>query len=71
METVTVEYVGNDGFQIVRISENKYYFGDGETANGIGITPNQFLRFHPHMEYVGGTGTEPTEKIKAWIKRNT
>mgnify|MGYP003313244822 CR=1 FL=1 len=70
METLTVEYVGEDGLQIVRISEKKYYFGDGETLNAIGISPNQFLRFHPYMNYVAGKGMQPTDKIKAWIKNN-
>lgn len=68
METLKVEYVGEDGLQIVRITENKYYFGDGSTINAIGISPNQFLRFHPYMEYVGNTNTKPTETIEKWLK---
>ena len=64
-----VEYKDGE-FYIIRISENKYYFGDGETLNSIGISANQFLRFHPYMNYVDGN-EKPPDKIIRWIEQNT
>ena len=69
-QALSVEYVGEDGLMIVRVSEGQYYFGDGETINAIGISPLQFLRFHPYMEYVGGNGIQPTEAMTQWIQEN-
>ena len=66
---LSVEYKDGE-FYIVRISEKKYYFGDGETLNSIGISANQFLRFHPYMDYVGGS-EKPPDKIVRWIEQNT
>lgn len=65
------EYTGKGGFFIVRVDEKKYYFGDGKEINAFGISPNQFLRFHPYMEYVGDKAVEPTDDIKKWIESNT
>lgn len=65
------EYKGEDGFFIVRIDEKTYYFGDGKETNAIGISPNQFLRFHPYMEYVGDRMDEPSASVKKWIDENT
>ena len=44
------EYKSISGIYIVKVSENKYYYGNGETTNAFGISANQFLRFNPYME---------------------
>ena len=67
---LAVEYKSSDGFYIVMVSDGKYYYGDGETLNAIGVSANQFLRFHPYMDYVGGSENLP-DKITKWIEQNT
>ena len=47
-----VKYKSASGTYIVKVSENKYYYGNGETTNAFGISANQFLRFNPYMEKV-------------------
>ena len=47
-----VEYKSVSGTYIVKVSKNKYYYGNGETMNAFGISANQFLRFNPYMEKV-------------------
>ena len=63
-----VEYQGEDGFQIVKISDHEYYYGDGETINSKGISANQFLRFHPYIEYIGNKEIKPTKKIEEFLE---
>ena len=50
MDKMIVEYKSVSGTYIVKVSENKYYYGNGETTNAFGISANQFLRFNPYME---------------------
>ena len=52
MDEMIVEYKSVSGTYIVKVSENKYYYGNGETTNAFGISANQFLRFNPYMEKV-------------------
>ena len=66
-----VEYKDEFGFYIVRLSNGRYYYGDGKTINSFGISANQFLRFHPYMEYVGDKITLPSENVTEWITQNT
>ena len=65
-----IEYKDKDGFEIVRVSQGKYYYGNGKTINGFGVSANQFLRFHPYMEYVGDKSQMPNESISTWISNN-
>ena len=72
MEKIKVEYKNDNGIYIIKIEENKYYYGDGEDINYFIKTPNQILRFNPYFEYVKNAETEiPNkiiEKIKDWRK---
>lgn len=72
MEKIKVEYKNDNGIYIIKIEENKYYYGDGEDINYFIKTPNQILKFNPYFEYVKNTDTEiPNkiiEKIKDWRK---
>ena len=52
MDKKIEEYKSVSGTYIVKVSENKYYYGNGETTNAFGISANQFLRFNPYMENV-------------------
>lgn len=52
MDKLKLEYKSKSDVYIVRVSENKYYYGNGETINAFGISSNQFLRFNPYMEKV-------------------
>lgn len=52
MDKMIAEYKSVSGTYIVKVSENKYYYGNGETTNAFGISANQFLRFNPYMEKV-------------------
>ena len=65
-----VEYKDESGSYIVRLSDGRYYYGDGKTINSFGISANQFLRFHPYMEYVGDKITLPSENVSDWITQN-
>ncbi len=68
MEMIVL-YENGRGMYIVRINDGKYYYGDGEEVNSLGISANQFLRFNPYMEYVGTQKKEPNEKIKRGIEK--
>lgn len=70
MDALIVEYMDDTGLYIVRISEKKYYYGNGKDTNGIGIAPNQFLRFNPSMDYVSGKNIPVPQIIKDWISSN-
>lgn len=63
-------YKSNDGFCIVKIDEAKYYYGNGAEINAIGTSANQFLRFNPYMDYVGGTNEQPSQPVTEWIMGN-
>lgn len=66
---MTVEYKDGDGFYIIRLSE-RYYYGDGKTINAFGLYANQFLRFHPYMDYVGDRIETVPQDIRTWIEKN-
>lgn len=68
MEMIVL-YENGRGMYIVRINDGKYYYGDGEEVNSLGISANQFLRFNPYMKYVGAQKKEPNEKIKRGIEK--
>ena len=70
MAEIKAEYKDPDGFYIVRISDNKYYYGDGKTLNAFGISANQSLRFHPYMEYIGDRNEPASDDVAAWIAKN-
>lgn len=70
MAEMIVEYKDKSGYCIVRISEKKYYYGDGKEINTFGISANQFLRFNPYMEYVGDKGIKPNDAVAKWINDN-
>ena len=67
---VKVEYTGEGGFFIIRIDDKKYYCGNGTDTNGIGISANQFLRFHPYMTYVGDKDVKASEPVMKWLHEN-
>lgn len=52
MDKIKAEYKSDSGIYIVKINENKYYYGNGDTINAFGISANQFLRFNPYMQNV-------------------
>ena len=65
------EYTYDGVYFIVRIDEKKYYCGDGKTTNGVGISANQFLRFHPYMTYIGDRDdVKISEPVLKWIREN-
>ena len=70
MAEMKAEYMSNDGFYIVRISEGRYFYGDGKTANGFGISANQFLRFNPYMTYIGDQDLTPSDEVIRWIEEH-
>lgn len=55
---------------IIRLSENRYYYGNGKNINSIGSSANQFLRFNPYFDYVADKGVQPSEAVKKWLKEN-
>jgi hypothetical protein len=57
----------NNGVYIVKISENKFYYGNGKDINGFGVHPVQFLRFNPYMEYVECQKIPVPNKIREYI----
>lgn len=65
-----VEYKSAKGVCIVSVKDGLYYYGDGKELNAFGISPNQFLRFNPYMDYIGDKNKKPTDEITAWIKAN-
>lgn len=65
-----VLYRGESGAMIVKLPNGRYFYGDGETFGGYGITPSQFLRFNPFLEYVEDQNIPVPGKIKKWIKNN-
>lgn len=58
-----VEYKNDAGVYIVRVGESKYYYGNGKSFNGFGISAAQFLRFNPYLDYVGDREEAPPEDI--------
>ena len=70
MAEMTVAYKGSGGICIVKVNENVYYYGDGETINAFGKSANQFLRFNPYMNYVGDENEKPDGIIFVWITDN-
>ena len=70
MGVMKVEYMNNSGTYIVRISDKKYYYGNGKDVNGFGISATQFLRFNPYMNYVEGRNIHVPEDIRKWITEN-
>lgn len=70
MDKMIAEYKSISGIYIVKVSENKYYYGDGETTNAFGISANQFLRFNPYMEKVESQSVpkQILEKISEMLK---
>ena len=66
------EYKSVSGIYIVKVSENKYYYGNGETTNAFGISANQFLRFNPYMDKTKNpNGPKPIEdKIFEMLNEN-
>ena len=72
MEKMIAEYKSISGIYIVKVSENKYYYGNGETTNAFGISANQFLRFNPYMEKTKNSNVPShiEDKIFEMLKEN-
>lgn len=64
------EYMDEQGFFIVQLPDGRYYYGDGSTVNAFGISANQFLRFHPYMNYVGDKNIKPSQSVIQWLDKN-
>lgn len=67
MDELKLLYKNNGGTCIVKISETKYYYGNGKTFGGYGVAPNQFLRFNPYLDYVGDENLPVPDVIRKWI----
>lgn len=65
-----VQYIGDDGYCIVKIAENKVYYGNGRDTNAFGVSANQFLRFNPYMRYVGDNNQKPSNAVGNWISKH-
>ena len=63
-------YKNDDGVCIVKLSDKKYYYGNGKTFGGFGVEPNQFLRFNPYMKYVGDKEEKVPDPILEWLQEN-
>ena len=70
MDEMIVLYRDGSGMCIVRISEGKYYYGNGKNVNAVGVSPNQFLRFNPYFDYVEDKKEQPKEAVREWILKN-
>lgn len=70
MDEMTVEYKSKHGIYIVRVRDGLYYYGNGDEINSFGVSANQFLRFNPYMDYVGGKGEPLKQSIITWITNN-
>lgn len=64
-----VIYKNEDGVCIVELPNGKYYYGNGETFGGVGVSPNQFLRFNPCLVHAKD-GEEVPKPIREWIEKN-
>ena len=67
MEDLKLLFMNEIGTCIVKISEKKYYYGNGETFGGFGIAPEQFLRFNPYLDYVGDKDLPVPDVVRKWI----
>ncbi len=70
MDALTVEYKSETGLYIIRISDKRYYYGNGDDVNGVGTSENQFLRFNPYMEYVADKSIPIPSDVRKWIEVN-
>ena len=59
----------NGNIFIVKVSENIYYYGDGEKINAFGQSAVQFLRFNPHLKDVSEQKIEIPDNIKKEINK--
>ena len=71
MDKLKLLYKNEDGVCIVKVSDKKYYYGDGKTFGGFGVSPNQFLRFNPNMEYVEDKEEKIPEQAIDWIEKHS
>ena len=56
---------------LIKISDNKYYYGDGDTRNNFGENPVQFLRFNPYMKDVSEENVTIPQNIVEFIKKQS
>ena len=70
MDALTVEYKSDTGLYIIRISDKRYYYGNGKDINAVGISANQFLRFNPYLDYVKPDNLAVPTAIRGWIEKN-
>jgi hypothetical protein len=56
---------------LIKISDNKYYYGDGDTRNNFEENPVQFLRFNPYMKDVSEENVTIPQKIVEFIKKQS
>ena len=55
---------------LVKINDEKFYYGDGKTINAFGINAAQFLRFNPYMADVSETEVELLAEIVEYISNH-
>lgn len=66
-----MQYIDDEGYCIVRVDENKVYYGNGTSTNAFGVSANQFLRFNPYMRYVGDNNQKPSGAVAKWISTHS
>lgn len=62
-----VMYKNDSGMYLIKVTEDRYYYGNGKTVNVFGGSANQFLRFNPYMKYVGDKEIKIPESIEEHI----
>lgn len=70
MADLKVLYINEDKVCIVSLPDGRYYYGNGTTFGGIGVSPNQFLRFNPYLNYVGDEDVPVPAAVLRWIEEN-
>jgi hypothetical protein len=55
---------------LVKINDEKFYYGDGKTINAFGINAAQFLRFNPYMDDVSEDDVGIPQKIVDYISKH-
>lgn len=61
----------SDDLYLIKISDNNYYYGDGDTRNNFGEGAVQFLRFNPYMKDVSEEDVIIPQKILEFINKHS
>ena len=56
-----------DDLLLIKISDKKYYYGNGKNINSISFNANAFLRFNPYLEDAEDNEKVPDLVLK-WIE---